>query len=337
MVPFRAAIAAGVDAVMTAHIAVPALDQPNVPATLSRAVLTDLLRHELGFRGLIVTDALDMQGISKQWSPGQAAVKAIEAGVDVLLMPPDPEAAIDGVLRAVEQGQISSKRHDDSAGRILAAKARLGLNRQRLIDIEAAMDELDAPEDTARAQQIAERAATLVKNDRDAVPLRPGLAPLFLVLPESRCSEQGRSFSTEVRKRMPNAVLRALDPALSDADIDQTAASAKTADTIVVAAFASVASYRGSVALAGNYSKLLDALLGAGPPVVFVALGNPYLLRSFPGVSAYLATYSTVPPSEIAAARAVFGEIPIQGRLPVSIPGQAKCGDGIQLVSPLAR
>jgi beta-N-acetylhexosaminidase len=331
MVPFRAAIAAGVDSVMTAHIAVPALDQPNVPSTLSHAVLTGLLRDELGFHGLVVTDAMDMSGIAKQWSTPQAAAKAIEAGVDVLLMPPDPEAAVDGVLHAMQQGRISRQRLDESVARVLAAKVRLELNRRKLVDVETAMDALDAPEDLAKVQEVADRAVTLVKNERDAVPLARGGAPLFLMLRESRCAEQGRAFAGEAHRLLPNAVVTPLDPSLSDADIDQAAAAAKSASVVVVAAFVSVASYRGTVALAGNYPKLMGAVLAAGPPVVLAALGNPYLLRSFPAVAAYLATYSTVPPSEIALARALFGEIAIGGRLPVTIPGAAKYGDGIQV------
>jgi beta-N-acetylhexosaminidase len=329
MVPFRAAVAQGVDSVMTAHIAVPALDDPGLPSTLSSAVLTGLLRGQLGFRGLVVTDALDMQGVAAKWPSGEAAVKALEAGADILLMPPDPEAAIAAVVQAVEQGRLTRARLDQSVARMLAAKARLGLHRRRLVDIEALMDQLDSPQDIQRAQEVADRAVTLVRNGQDLVPLRAA-NPCFLVLTESRGSQAGRSFADEVRRRANNARISVLDPLISEADLDDVAATAKECDTVIVAAFVSVASYRGSVALAGNYPRLLDALLENGKPVALIALGSPYLVRSFPGVSAYLATYSTVQTSEIAAARALFGEIPIRGRLPVTIPGVAAYGDGIQ-------
>ena len=330
LVPFRAAIAAGADAVMTAHIAVPALDDPGTPATLSRAMLTGLLREELGFQGLIVTDAMDMNGIAKQWTVGQAAVKALEAGADVLLMPSNPEQAVDAVVRAVQNGTLRRQRIDESLNRVLAAKARVGLNRRRFVDAEAAMDELDSPEDIARVQEIADRAVTLVKNEGPLVPLKSGSA-CFLVLPENRYTTQGKAFAAEVRKRAPNAQILTLEPAESDADSEKAVATAKTCDVVVAAAFASVAAYRGTTVLAGGYPALLTALLDSGRPVILVALGNPYMIRSFAGASAYLTTYSSVAPSEVAAVKALFGEIPIQGHLPVTIPGIAKYGDGIQI------
>jgi beta-N-acetylhexosaminidase len=329
--PFRAAIAAGVDSVMTAHIAVPALDAPDIPATLSPAILTNLLRNELGFRGIVATDALDMSGITKRWNAGQAAVKALEAGADVLLIPANPEEAIAAVVSAVRRGSISRARLDDSVARVLAAKARLGLQRRHLVNLETMMDDLDTPEDIQRVQEIADRAVTLVRNERNLLPLNPQSTASFLVLTERRGSTQGRVLAAEIRKRIPNAQVVALDPAASDADLTQAADGARSADAIVVAAFVSVAAYRGTVGLSAGYATLLNALLESGKPVILVALGNPYLLRSFPAVTAYLTTYSPVAPSEVAAAKALFGEIPIRGRLPVTIPGFAKYGDGIQL------
>jgi beta-N-acetylhexosaminidase len=331
LAPFRAAIADGVDSVMTAHIAVPALDGTGTPATLSPPILTGLLRKDLGFRGIISTDALDMAGITKQWPAGQAAVKAIEAGTDVLLMPANPEEAIDAVVSAVRRGAISRERIDESVRRVLAAKARLGLQRRRFVNPETIMDELDPPEDIQKAQEIADRAVTLVRNEPNVLPLGANSRPCFLVLTESRGSQQGRTFSAEVRRRMPNAPLATLDPSASAADLDQAATNAQSCDVTIAAAFVSVAAYRGSVALAGGYPGLLNRILDSGKPLVLVALGNPYVLRSFPKVAGYLATYSTVQPSEIAAAKALFGEIAIQGHLPVTIPGLANYGDGIQL------
>jgi beta-N-acetylhexosaminidase len=330
LVPFRAAIAAGADSVMSAHIALPGLDAGSVPSTLSPAILTGLLRKELGFRGLVVTDALDMAGIAKQWDPAAAAEKAILAGADVLLMPPNPEAAIAGVLEAVRRGRITRRRLDESVLRVLQAKARVGLDRRKIVKLEAMMDELDSPEDLEKAQDTADRAVTLVKNDGDLVPLARDRSVSFLILPESRCSTQGRRFAQEVRRRAPKATLTSLWPEMTDAEIAQAVADTAASDTIVLAAFASTAAYRGSVALLGSYPKLIDALGAAGRKLVFVSFGNPYLARNFPQAGAYLAAYSTVEPSEIAVAKALFGEIAIGGRLPVTIPGVARLGDGIQ-------
>ncbi|MGE5570985.1 MAG: glycoside hydrolase family 3 N-terminal domain-containing protein [Rhodospirillales bacterium] len=326
--PFRAGIAAGVDSIMTAHIAVPALDSPSVPSTLSRAVLTGLLREKLHFRGLITTDALDMQGITNHWNAEEAAVKAIQAGADVLLMPANPEQAVEGIVRAVKRGEISRRRLDESVSRILAAKARVNLHRKRYVNLEAIMDALDQPEDIARADEIAERAVTLVKNEGSLLPVN-GARTAFVVLPESARGEQGRLFAEEVRKRAPDAPLVVLRPDASAAEFDSAIEAVKGARAAVVAAFASVAAYRGSTALAGGYPKLLEALIAGGPPVALIALGNPYLARSFPGISAYVAVYSPASPCERAAVKAIFGEIPFRGKLPVTIPGVAKYGDGL--------
>jgi beta-N-acetylhexosaminidase len=334
--PFRAAIAASVDSVMSAHLAVPSLDSPDTPATLSHAILTGLLRDKLGFKGLIVTDALDMHAITQRWNPAETAVKAIQAGADVLLIPPNPEQAIDGIVRAVRRGVISRRRLDESVLRVLTAKVRVGLNQRRLVDLDHALDELDSPDDIQRVQEIADRAVTLVKNEGPLVPLK-GRSVCFLVLPESNCSQEGKQFALEVRRRAPAAQVVTLGPTVSDADFAAAVDAAKNSDVVVAAAFASVAAYRGSLALAGSYPKFLEDVIATGRPVILVALGNPYLVRAFPGVSAYLTTYSTVPPSETAAVKALFGEIPIRGRLPVTIPDIAKYGDGIQLDRLVAR
>lgn len=328
--PFRAAIAAGVDAIMTAHVAVPALAPPDLPATLSPAILTGLLRDELGFRGLVVTDALEMGGIVKGFGAGEAAVRALEAGADALIMPPDPEAALKAVLAAVKRGRLSRKRIEDSVERILAGKVRVGLERRRLVDVEAISDQVNAPEAAERAQEIAQRAVTLVRNQDNLLPLAPANA-CYLVLTEGRYSSAGQVFTQQVRQRAPNASITLLDPTITGTALDEAVARGTGCGTVVVAAFASVAAYRGSTVLAGEYPRVVNGLVAAGKRVILIALGNPYLLRSFPGVNAYMTTYSTVPPSEIAAVRALFGEAPIRGHLPVSIPGIAAYGGGIVL------
>ena len=329
--PFRSAIQHGVDSVMTAHIAVPALDDSDIPATLSPKILTGILRNEMGFQGLVVTDALEMGGISKGFSTGEASVRAIEAGADVLLMPSNPEAAINAVLAAVQSGRITKKRLDQSVARVLAAKAKVGLAVKSTVDLERVNEVLNAPEAAARAQQIADRAVTLVKNNSDMVPLRDPLKTCFLLLTESRTTVQGQVFQQEVRRRAPAAQVAILDTSMSDGDLLQAQQQTAACDATVVAAFVSVAAYRGDVALGGNFPALMDRLIAAKKPLALIALGNPYLLRNFPAVNSYLTTYSTVPLSELAAVKALFGEIAIGGKLPVTIPGFAKYGDGIQV------
>jgi beta-N-acetylhexosaminidase len=330
--PFRSAIQSGIDAIMTAHIAVPSLDDAGVPATLSSKILTGVLREELGFKGIVVTDALEMGGIAKGFSVGEAAVRSLEAGADVLLMPPDGEAAINAVAAAVKAGSISQKRIDESVMRVLTAKAHLGLAAKKLVDLDAVAKIIDSPESNAAAQQIADHAVTLVRNESDLLPLKSPGDTAFFILAESNISIEGQAFALEVRKRSANAPVITVNATMSDADL-QAAVQQGTqqASRIVVAAFASVAAYKGSVALNGGFPQMIQNLIATNRPVTLVALGNPYLLRSFPDVAAYLTTYSTVPPAEIATVKALFGEIPITGKLPVTIPGFAKYGDGIAL------
>jgi beta-N-acetylhexosaminidase len=331
LVPFKGAIAAGVDSIMTGHVAVPALAPPDLPATLSPAILTGLLRKELEFKGLVITDALDMGGIAQGFSAGDAAVRAFEAGADALLMPTDPDAAIRAVVAAVQDGHISLARLQESVVRILNAKEKVGLDRKRFIDLEGMGEVVDDPEANAKAQEIASRAVTLVRNSGNLIPLAAPDRACFVVMAEGRYSTSGQTFTQEVRRRTPHVPLATLDPTMNRQDIEDAINNLHGCDDYAVAVFASVTSGRGSVGLAGDLPHAMEMLQAGGKPVALVALGNPYLLRNFPNVAAYLATYSTVPPSEIAAVRALWGERPITGHLPVSIPGQARYGEGIQL------
>jgi beta-N-acetylhexosaminidase len=331
--PFRAAIKNGTDSVMTGHIAVPAIDDAGIPATLSPKILTGVLRDELGFKGIIVTDALEMGGIAKGFSGGEAAVRSLEAGADVLLMPPDGEAAINAIAAAVRNGHISPKRIDESVMRILTAKAHVGLAAKKLVDLEAVHSVVNSIESNAVAQLISDRSVTLVRNQNDFVPLKPSGNTAFFVLTEGSTSVEGQAFALEVRKRSVMATVTILDSKIPDAELHAAMERSSDATRYVVVAFASVAAYRGSVALGGGFPQLVEDLVATKKPVALIAMGNPYLLRNFPDVAAYMTTYSTVPPSEISAAKALFGEIAIGGKLPVSIPGFAQYGDGISLAA----
>jgi beta-N-acetylhexosaminidase len=337
-VPFRAAIDAKVDTVMTAHLAIPAIEPETIPATVSAKVLTDLLRNELKFTGIVVTDAMDMQGLSKQFPAGEASVRALLAGADVLLMPTSAESAIRAVVAAVEEGRVTRRRVEESAARLLAAKVRVGLHRGRLVDLEQIADALDTEEAELDAQAVADRAVTLVKNEGRQAPVNPA-ETCFVALAESRGGQQGRAFIEELRTRAPKANVQLLDPLASAADVEAALASIAAAGCrkVAVAAFASVASYRGNLALAGEFAPMLERLTGGALPVTLVSLGNPYLIRSFPKAAAYLTTYSPVAPSERAAVKALLGAIPIQGRLPVTLPGVARLGEGIQMPVSAAR
>jgi len=276
-----------------------------------------------------------MQGLAAMFDTAEASVRAIEAGADVLLMPKRAEDSIQGIVAAVQKGRITRKRLDESVAKVLAAKTRLGLNRKKLVDLETIADVVDSPESEERAQQVADRAVTLVKDSADSLPLRHPETACLVALTEGRRSQQGLRLIEEVKKRGPGVTTTVLDPGVSKADLDQVAEKTANCSQIVVAAYVAVSAYRGNVALAGNYPDFLNSLIAGKIPVVLAALGNPYLVRSFPNATAYLTTFSPTPTSETALAKALFGEIPISGHLPVTIPGIAKYGEGIQV--PLAR
>ncbi len=336
-VPFRSAIEHGVDAVMTAHIAVPALDGPDVPATLSPKIMTGVLRDEFGFKGLVVTDALEMGGIAKGFGVGEAAVRAVMAGADVLLMPPDPHAAIEAVMAAIKNGKIDRKRIRQSVVRILTAKVKVGLGTTALVNVENINELVNSPESNARALEIAEQATTLIRNDGPLVPLRDPARTCFWSLAEGRTSVEGLALAAEVRKRSTVARVNLLDTTMTDDDISKAESASTGCATNVVAAFVAVAAYKGNTALQGNFPALLSRLIASKKPLLLVSLGNPYLWRNYPEIPGYMTTYSTVPPAEVAVVKALFGEVAIGGRLPVTIPNLAKIGDGIMMAASSAQ
>jgi beta-N-acetylhexosaminidase len=333
LVPFRAAVGHGVDSIMTAHMAVPAFEQQQMPATVSESVLTGLLRNEIRFRGLIVTDAMDMQGLTSLYSQGEAAVRVIEAGGDVLLMPSDPEACIRALVAAVKSGRISRQRIDMSAAKLMAAKQEVGLFRSRLVNLDSISDDLKDPSFEQMAQSVADRAFTLVKDDQRLFPMTSAVGSCLIVMDEGEFSMRGQTLTTELRRRVPELRGYVTNPGVPDPVLTAIARDTSTCKAIYVAAFVTVAAYRGSVALQGGLNSFMNTLVHGPVPVALISLGNPYLLRDFPDLRSYAATFSTSSSSEIAAAKAILGEIPISGKMPVSIPGVAKIGDGLDVLA----
>ena len=327
--PFQAAIEHQVDSIMTAHMTVPAIEPDEIPATVSKRILTGLLREELGFRGLVVTDAMDMAGLAKQFSTGEAAVRAIEAGADVLLMPPDPDVAIRAVLRAVGSGRLSRQRIDESAQRVLEAKVRVGLNKKKLVDVDAVSDALESPEEAAHAQDIADRAVTLVRNQGELLPLTAPNQACMIISSGLRISAFGQRMAEEFRARAPQArivfVDNTLPAAALDTAIENPAGDRPACSAVVFATFTT------NPALNGGLTAFVQKLTAGPTPVAFVSLGSPYLLQDFPQAAAAMAAFSTAAPSESSVVKALLGEIPITGKLPVTIPNVAAYGDGIEL------
>jgi beta-N-acetylhexosaminidase len=335
LVPFRAAIAAGVDSIMPGHLAVPALEpDPNVPATLSHNILTGLLREEMNFRGLIVTDAMDMGGVTSLYAPGEAAVRSVEAGADVLLMPPLPDAAMAGLEAAVSSGRVSVARIDESVRRILTAKARIGLDKQRLVDVPRLNEKFGLPAFDQDAQRIADRGVTLLRDTPKLLPLdstRP-LRVLLVALSADPDPFPAETLEPEIRPRVDSlTVLRADTQFRSVSTLKLPDPS--TYDAAIAALFVRVADRKGNVGFPEDQRAFINQLLAAGKPTVVAGFGSPYLIERFPNAPTWLAEFATNDVSQRAAGRALFGQIAIAGQIPVTVPGTAKIGEGMHLAA----
>jgi beta-N-acetylhexosaminidase len=332
--PFQAAIDVGMGAIMTAHIALPEIaEEPRLPATLSRNVMTGILREAMGFQGLIFTDALDMNAIDRLFSREEAAVRAVLAGVDVLLMPPNPDAAIRGVMDAVLSGRISESRIDASVRRILRAKEELGLHEERRVDLNAVHRTVGIPAHTALSREVAERSLTLLRNERGILPLRGTSTANVMSVTFRRANDllAGRAFDARLRQTYPRLQVTTLTRESPDAEYDRLLRLARSTDLVVVSLHVAAVTSAGTVAVPEATSRFIQELARAGIPHVVVSFGNPYLLREFPNAQAYLLAWSGAEVSQQAAARALFGEIPISGRTPTRIPPSFAIGAGLQL------
>ncbi len=330
-VPFRAAIAAGVSSIMPGHLAVPALEpEPHVPATLSRRILSGVLREEMKFGGLIITDAMEMGGVTSLFPPGEAAVRAVEAGADVVLMPPSPGAAIASIEEAVRSGRIGVERIDASVRRIFAAKARLKLDERRFVDIERVSERFGRPEFAAKALEIADRGVTLLRDHQHLLPLdatRP-LRVLLVALSGDRDACPAETLAPEIQRRADAvAVLRA-DTQFSNVKMLRLPAP-ESYDVAVAALFVRVADRKGHVGFPEDQRAFVNELLAAGKPVVVAAFGSPYLIERFPNAKTWLAAFSANSVAQEAAARALFGQIAIGGTIPVTVPGVVERGAGL--------
>ncbi|MGA8621651.1 MAG: glycoside hydrolase family 3 N-terminal domain-containing protein [Candidatus Sulfotelmatobacter sp.] len=356
--PFRQAIAAGVDSVMVAHVTVPALDpDPNHVATISPVIVSDLLEKQLGFKGIIVTDALDMAGLTHLFANdiGRAAVESFKAGNDLLLIPADFAASYNAMLQAVQSGEISRERLDRSVLKILKAKASLDLQKARLVDVNAIANVVAKPANLAFGQQVADDAVTLVRDNGKVLPLKSkGTAKaglpyttqeethnrvVVVLFSDDVRTDSGRAFSREFLGRIPDARFIYVDPRTAAGMSDEVLKVVDEAKIVVAAVYVipNAGKVGNTVAMADATGALLQHVLdrGAGKTAV-VAMGNPYLAADFPKIENYMCTFSNAPVSEIGAVKALFGEVAIRGHLPVSIPNIAQRGAGMQRPVQLA-
>ena len=345
--PFQKAIGAGVDAVMTAHVRVLALDpDPGRVATTSPAIMTGLLKNRLGFKGIVVTDALDMAGLVGLYdkNPGRLAVDAFKAGSDVLTEPYNLDACYRAMLDAVRSGEVGQDRLDASVLKILQAKASLGLEKNRLVDVAAIPRLVGSPESIAAGQRISDAAITLVRDNGKVLPLREGRFDkrlrvvsqakakhglLVIILCDNRRAEDGRVLDHQIRMRAPDAKVVYVDPRVAAARSDEVLNAADRAQQVVVAVYVVPSAARtrtvargqkNSASLPDATARLLSMILArASGKTAVLAMGTPYLTEDFPTIQNYICAFSNATVSEISAARALFGEIPIPGHLPVNI------------------
>jgi beta-N-acetylhexosaminidase len=330
LVPFGAGIDAGAAMVMTAHIALPAVQGDSItPATLAPRIITGLLRGKLHFSGLAITDAMTMGGIGKGYTTEESSVLAVQSGADVLLKPSDPHRAVEALLQAVERGAISRARIDSSVRRILEVKVRTGLGARALVPLDSLRDVVGAPEHRALAADIATRSITLLRDQATLLPVARGARTVVVqYMPETEL-RAGRVFPAELRAGLGQVRVIKVGPATSPAALDSIATAAAGADRVIVATYVRRIEGEGRFAIPDHIAKWIDAL-AQREKVAVVSLGNPYLIRQFPRVGTYMATYGVSDAQERAAARAVLGRVAITGRIPVSLPGFFSAGDGMQ-------
>lgn len=331
LVPFRAAIAAGVQSVMPGHLAVPAFEpDASIPATISPALLTGLLRDQMKFRGLIVTDALDMGGVTTLLTPGEAAVRSVLAGADVLLMPPYPEAALEGLEDAVNSGRLPISRVDESVRRILEAKARVGLDKNRYADIEHLNEKIGLPTYGDLAEKIADRGVTVLRDTQKILPLdatKP-LRVLLVSLSADPDAYPGASLEADIRWRVDSLNALRADTSFSPVS-NLKLPTPDTYDVAIAALFVRVADRKGNVGFPEDQRAFVNQMLATGRPVIVAAFGSPYLIGQFPNAKTWMGEFSTNPVSQEAVARAIFGESAVAGKIPVTVPGSVQRGDGL--------
>jgi beta-N-acetylhexosaminidase len=350
--PFRKAVEAGVDSVMVAHVSVPALEaDPNKVATVSPAIVTDLLEKQLGFKGIVVTDALDMAGLTRLYAAniGRAAVDAFKAGSDLLIIPADLEASYKSMLDAVKTGEISEQRVDESVLKLLKAKASLGLHKARLVNVEELSKQVGKPEDIAFGEEVADAAVTLVRDNGHLLPLKhqgtvdTGLPYqhteeihnrlVTVIFSDDMRMESGRAFERALRMRVPDANVIYVDPRTAGAMSKEVLTTVQQAQAVIAAVYVvpTPGKMANSVGLVDATGNLLQSLVtSVGDKMIVVAMGNPYVAADYSAIQNYICTFSNASVSEISAVKALFGEIAIRGHLPVTIPNIAQRGAGIE-------
>ena len=331
LVPFRAAVAAGVEGMMAAHISVTGVEGPDAPpASLSRRFVTEVLREEMGFGGLVFSDAMDMGAVVRRYGRTEPLLMALEGGVDVLLQPLDAREAVDAVVAAVGAGRISEARLDASVRRVLLAKARAGMPAFRTVELEAVDDLVGRRAHQQLAQAVAERSITLARDERGMVPLTPGARILSVTYAEAVDLTAGRAFDRELGRLGFRVIPVRVDPQTPAEAYARIHALADSADVVLASAYVQPREHAGTVGARGGFPRFVETLAARGGRVAAVSFGSPYVISFYPSAPAYLLAWGGAEVSQRAAARALAGQAAVSGRLPVSIPPLFARGAGLR-------
>lgn len=329
LVPFRAAIAAGVGAMMTFHGSMPALDSSRVPATLSPLIIGGLLRNDLKFRGIAITDAMDMRGVLDQFGAVEAAQRAVAAGADVLIQPEDVHATIEAIVQGVNKGRYPASRVRDAARRILSAKAQLNASRGGF-DPAAIRRAVGTAANRALADTIASRSFTLVRDNAATIPLKARSRILSVTVARRPDLTAGTSFDAGLRAAGHTVRSLYIDAdAATAGDFSAGRAAADSADVVLIGSYVATRWDASTIRQSSGFVDFVRALTTAGKRPLVIAFGNPYLLQQTPDVPAYAVAWSGGQPAQVAAARALSGLSRITARLPISIPPVAARGAGL--------
>jgi beta-N-acetylhexosaminidase len=340
LLPFRAAVEEGVGGVMSAHIALPRIETEGLPATLSSKMLTGVLRGEMGFKGVIFTDAMNMRGIAAHYPEGEAAVRAVKAGADIILYPLNVGTAFTAIKHAVESGEITEARIAESVRRILTAKATLGLDKERFTEINKLDRVLGSLEHQSTARQIIDNAITLVRDKRNVMPLKlnPEQTVLFITMVDNsegwRDGFPGHTFLAGLTERHPKTTSVYVSEKTAPAEFDLIKKLAAMSDVVIVNGFIRVSAFKGSIDLTEGEIDLLKNMSASTRPFVFVLYGSPYLITFVPQLPSYVLAYEYYPAAETASLKAVLGEIEFKGRLPVELPGLYDIGHSVATPRP---
>ena len=335
LVPFDSAIKSGVQSIMVGHLHVPALDSGKfIPATLSKPIITRLLKGKMKFNGLVATDAMNMSAVTKYFSAAEATVMAVNAGNDLILMPPDEDVALNSIYDAVKQGKISEDRIDESVRKILAAKRWLRLDKNRYPDIDRINKYINSKPHIRLAEEIAEKSITLVKNNGNIIPVDPEKIGRVASIALSDGTENNTDllFQKLVEGNFATARTMVLNKKSRHRDYQKALRLARSADLIILPSYLRTKAYQGTVDMSDENKSFIDKVLKLKSPSILISFGNPYLLSVFPKAKTYLCAYGDPPVSQQAMFKAVAGEISIGGKLPVTIPNtKFKLGDGLTI------